>query len=140
MFRKTAICMAIFATIFGVVKQANKEQKSLEPDFTIDVYGSDDGTVLLVPSGSSVSLNNGKTIIDWQKIPSGDEAGTTFKITGQSKNALNVVVPGVFEGFNSKDVTAKTVLSIFEDYNRINTNTESVLRTKQRQPSKDISR
>ena len=50
MFRKTAICMAIFATIFGVVEQADKEQKSLEPDFTIDVYGSDDGTVLLVPS------------------------------------------------------------------------------------------
>ena len=132
--------MAIFATIFGVVKQADKEQKSLEPDFTIDVYGSDDGTVLLVPSGSSVSLNNGKTIIGWQKIPSGDEAGTTFKITGQPKNAINVVAPSVFEGFISKDVTAETILSIFADYKRMHANTESVLRTKQRSSDKDLTR
>ena len=140
MFRKAAICTAIFATIFGVLNQAIKEQKSLEPDFAIDVYSSDDGTVLLVPSGSSVSLKNGKTIIDWQKVPSGDEPGTAFKITGQSKNAINVVAPGIFEGFNSKDVTAETILSIFADYKRMHANTESVLRTKQRSSDKDLSR
>ena len=42
--------------------------------------------------------------------------------------------------FNSKDVTAETILSIFADYKRMHANTESVLRTKQRSSDKDLTR